>query len=159
MIFVTTGTQLKFERLENAVLKWCEFNKDVSVELQTKGRIDTTLRNLIIHDYLTDEEFIGKVIEAEVVVAHAGVGSILCALLHRKKIIVCPRRFELNEHRNNHQVDTVAKFKNMEGLYVVDDMSELHNLLDNRKALEEISSVSMKGNMIHNLRLHLSGLF
>lgn len=66
---------------------------------------------------------------ASLVVAHAGMGSILTALTNGKPIIVMPRRANLGEHRNNHQLSTVERFESLPGLNVAWNEEDLHRLL------------------------------
>ena len=48
--------------------------------------------------------------EADAVVTHAGMGTILTALEFGKPVLVMPRRGELLETRNDHQLGTAAAF-------------------------------------------------
>ena len=60
--------------------------------------------------YLTGARFREAMREADAVVAHAGVGTILTALELRKPLVVLPRRADQREHRNDHQVGTARRF-------------------------------------------------
>lgn len=67
---------------------------------------------------------------ADVVVAHAGMGSILSALELGKTIIVFPRRFEMGEHRNDHQMATARAFENHPLIKVAYNEEDLYRFLN-----------------------------
>ena len=67
---------------------------------------------------------------ASLVVAHAGMGSIITALELGKQIIVMPRRAELGEHRNDHQVASARRFAQQGRIVVALDETELVERLD-----------------------------
>jgi UDP-N-acetylglucosamine transferase subunit ALG13 len=74
---------------------------------------------------------------ADLIVSHVGMGSILTALRFRKPIVVFPRRAELGEHRNDHQLATAnwlaaAPYR---GVSVAWTVEELHALLERRETL------------------------
>nr|WP_246265824.1 glycosyltransferase [Aromatoleum diolicum] len=79
---------------------------------------------------------------ADVIVSHAGMGSILTALKFRKPIIIMPRRAELGEHRNDHQVATAKWLAGRTGIHVASDAQELERLLNQGMALAAGSELS-----------------
>lgn len=127
MIFATVGTQLPFPRLidclNNAARELAE-----PIVAQTGASIGTW-KNLDIRKTLTPEEFTQVFQSARVVVAHAGIGTILSAKDYGKPLVILPRRHELSEHRNNHQLATAAQVKDMPGIYVAWDTDTLVHLL------------------------------
>ena len=62
---------------------------------------------------------------ASLVVAHAGMGSIFTALTLGKPIVILPRRGDLKETRNNHQVATARWLSKRPGVFVANNESEL----------------------------------
>jgi len=87
--------------------------------------------------FLSPPDFQSKAREAEVIIAHAGMGSILTALEFSKPIVLMPRRAHLGEHRNDHQWATVKHLSKDVGVAVAAD--ELA-LLDQLERLEELRS-------------------
>jgi UDP-N-acetylglucosamine transferase subunit ALG13 len=59
------------------------------------------------------------------------MGSIITALEMGKPIIVMPRRCELGEQRNNHQISTAKKFLEQGTIHVAMDETELSDRLAN----------------------------
>jgi UDP-N-acetylglucosamine transferase subunit ALG13 len=68
--------------------------------------------------------------EADLVVTHAGMGTILTALELGKPTIVMPRRGHLRETRNDHQVATAESLAGDERVAVAWDEHELLEQLD-----------------------------
>jgi UDP-N-acetylglucosamine transferase subunit ALG13 len=80
--------------------------------------------------FLGSEEYQRRFAEADLVIAHAGMGTILGAIEAAKPLIIVPRRASLGEHRNEHQLGTAKRFRNVPGIRVVDDVSEIGDALD-----------------------------
>ena len=96
---------------------------------------------------------------AEIIVAHAGMGSILTSLSMGKRIIVMPRRASLHEHRNDHQFASASKLKTVSGLTVAEDTRALFAALDRHVCgtpLEPIRHLA-SNELIANLRLWIDG--
>jgi UDP-N-acetylglucosamine transferase subunit ALG13 len=62
---------------------------------------------------------------AELVVAHAGMGSVITAGEYGKPIVLLPRLASRGEHTNDHQVDTARWLRDRPGLYVADAEGDL----------------------------------
>jgi UDP-N-acetylglucosamine transferase subunit ALG13 len=84
--------------------------------------------------FLSSEQFSQKLAESDLVIAHAGMGSILPALKNKKPILVMPRFGYLGETRNEHQVATVKRLKEMGKIHVADDETALGKALENLDA-------------------------
>jgi UDP-N-acetylglucosamine transferase subunit ALG13 len=126
-IFVTVGTQLPFDRLIAAVDSWAA-EHDAEVFAQTGG---TSFRpqNIAWKDFIDSGEAGERIRTADLVVAHAGMGTILTRCETGLPMIVMPRRAELGEHRNNHQIATASRLSHLPGLWVVGNEDELHDRL------------------------------
>ena len=55
-------------------------------------------------DFISQEEFLEKVKEADIVVSHGASGSIMKALNAGKKVIAVTRLAKYGEHINDHQI-------------------------------------------------------
>lgn len=109
MIFATVGTQLPFDRLIRAIDEWAASRTCPQVFAQI-GPSEFTPRHLQYAQFIDAAEFRIRVQQAQVVVAHAGMGSIITALELGKPIVVMPRRADLGEHRNDHQLQMVRSY-------------------------------------------------
>jgi UDP-N-acetylglucosamine transferase subunit ALG13 len=127
LIFVTVGTQLPFTRLIAAMDRLAPA---LDEEVVAQVGPDKALRkNIRTYQMLTPEKFTHYMSQARVVVAHAGIGTLLECQTLGKPLIVLPRRFELREHRNDHQMATVHQIMGITGLHVAWDIGDLETLL------------------------------
>lgn len=127
-IFLTVGTQLPFDRLVKLVDSVIAINKDISCVGQI-GESAYKPKNFEVFDNLGFEEFERCFDEADVIVSHAGMGTIISAINKSKPILICPRRSKLKEHRNDHQYSSFRRFTLLKGCYGFESKSELTNLL------------------------------
>jgi UDP-N-acetylglucosamine transferase subunit ALG13 len=127
-IFVTVGTQLAFDRLIRAVDQWIGDRTDVSGFAQIGPGVYLPQR-LAYSRFVDAGEFRRHVVESSLVIAHAGMGSILTALEIGKPIIVLPRRAAFGEHRNDHQIATARSLQARGRAVVAFDERELLAML------------------------------
>lgn len=147
MIFVTTGTQLPFPRLIAAMDDWAaNASEDVVAQV---GPDDTARAHLDVRAHLKPAEFEALFSQARLIVAHAGIGSILTAKRLGKPLILAPRRFEQGEHRNDHQMATAREVSGYQGLYVAWEMADLPALLARQDLLTPTSEISEKAAALH----------
>ena len=113
MIFVTVGTQLPFERLVAAVDAWSSQRVPRFDVLAQVGSGSTAYRNIRCVRSLDSRQYAGAIAAAELIVAHAGTGSILTALGRGVPTIVMPRDNLRGEHRDDHQMQTARQLAKM----------------------------------------------
>ncbi|MFD1215225.1 glycosyltransferase [Microbulbifer celer] len=130
MIFLTVGTQFGFNRLVAAVDKWASNNLGVEVFAQV-GSGTYIPKNFGWCRYLHPVDFEKNMTSAELIVSHAGMGTIIDSLVMAKPCLVFPRRADLNEHRNDHQVATCNKLSEFDGCRIAWDEIDLFRYLDN----------------------------
>jgi len=127
MIFVTIGTQLPFDRLIRIIDKLApQLNEEIVAQVYQCGFTPQHIKTV---DFLAPDEFNALFDRAGLIVSHAGMGTILSALQKDKPIIVFPRIAALGEHRNEHQLATARKFKEMGTVNVAMDEAELTDML------------------------------
>ncbi len=106
MIFATVGTQAPFDRFVRIV---DGIAKEISEEVVVQAFRDTYApQNVRSVDFLPPDEFNELFGKARLIVAHAGMGTIISAMRQGKPIIVFPRIASLGEHRNEHHLDDLA---------------------------------------------------
>jgi UDP-N-acetylglucosamine transferase subunit ALG13 len=136
VIVVTVGMQLGFDRLIEAMDKLAP-DLGVPVVAQTgKGRY--VPKNMETREKIAPAEFEALVEQAEVIVSHAGVGSMLTAARVGRPIVLMPRRANLKEHRNDHQMATARKFEGRPGILIAYDESELPERIAQARALGQL---------------------
>lgn len=135
MIYLTIGTQLPFDRLVRIVDEWVGSSAgEVNVIAQT-GKCSYRPANFCATPFLEPVQARRMLLEADVVVAHAGMGTILERLTIGKPIVVFPRDHRLGEHRNAHQIHTAKQLESRAGVYTAYDGTTLKNLLSRRDLL------------------------
>jgi len=129
MIFVTVGSDIPFDRLIKAVDQWAsEKNRhDVFAQIGRGGWVPQFIAHT---NMLEPSEFKVRLASAQLIVGHAGMGTILSALQISKPILVMPRRGHLGETRNDHQMATARQFLLMGKVNIVLDEEELFASLD-----------------------------
>lgn len=138
MIFVTIGTQAPFDRFIKIIDEVApEVGEEIVAQVY-KGSFKP--KHIKTIDFLAPDEFDALFEKARLIVSHAGMGTILSALKQHKPIIIFPRIAANGEHRNEHQLATAEKFKEMGSVYVAMNEGELKELLLRRdlKPLAEI---------------------
>jgi len=120
---------MPFDRMVRAVDGWAHerSRRDVFAQI---GPTSWRPEHVEWTPFLEPDQFRSRVAAAKVLVAHAGMGSILTALEAGKPILVMPRRGDLKETRNDHQVATAKQFLALGRVAVAMDEHELPARLD-----------------------------
>lgn len=141
MIFATVGTQLPFDRLIDTLDNWklSHCNKNVFAQIGKSGQRPN---HIDFVKTMSVSQFDKAVAKCNVVVAHAGMGSVLTALKARKPLIIMPRRSSFGEHRNDHQLATARKLSGLPGIQVAMDTDDLIRQLNAPRSLVGESTLS-----------------
>lgn len=128
MIFVTTGTQEPFDRLLRAIDEIAPMlpGQELIVQASLKSY---TPENFKTVSYLKPADFDQYMEDADLVVSHAGMGTIITALERKKPLLVMPRLLKYGEHRNEHQLATAQKINSLNFIHVAFDENELREIL------------------------------
>lgn len=143
MIFLTVGTQLPFDRLVRAVDDWAgERGQGAAVfgQIAEPGPDGHVPRSFDWVPHLDPREFDNRFAAAALVIAHAGMGSLIGALAAAKPILILPRRAALGEHRNDHQLATARRFGSRPGITACADEAEVGPALDRLMSAPQASS-------------------
>lgn len=127
MIFATIGTQVPFERFVKMLDEVCE-RMNETVVCQTVG-CTYKAKNIRIIGSVPPDEFGRLFSEARLIIAHAGMGTILSALRQQKPLIVVPRLAAFGEQRNDHQMATAMRMHELGYVEVAYDKVQLTDLL------------------------------
>jgi UDP-N-acetylglucosamine transferase subunit ALG13 len=127
MIFCTVGTQLPFDRLLGSVDNLAIMYSDK----RFYGQIGDS--KYLPHNFewirSLDETSYHQILkEAELIIGHAGMGTILTAFEYGIPVIIIPRLLEFGEHRNDHQLSTIKKFSNRDGVFACEDINDLETV-------------------------------
>ena len=124
MIFVTAGTQLPFDRLVEVVDQIASKHTGVKFVVQA---LNSTYKakNIEVVSFLSPKDFDNYFENAKLIISHAGMGTIISALVKKKPIIVMPRLVKYNEHRNEHQLGTAKQMDTDGYVFVAYNTQEL----------------------------------
>ena len=144
MIFVTVGSQkFQFNRLLKKIDKLIE-NGNIKEEVYTQvGVSDYKPKNFKYTDFMTQDEFNKKINECSLVITHAGTGVIVNAVKKEKKVIATPRLAKYGEHVDNHQIQLIKEFEDLnfiEACYNIDDLEISLKNVKNKKFNKYVSN-------------------
>lgn len=133
------GTQNNsFHRLLEEIDKLIEnqtINEEVIVQAgYTKYQPKSEKMKII--DFISREELDTLEQEANYIITHGGVGSIITSLEKGKKVIAVPRLHEYGEHVNDHQKEIVEKFHQGGNLIGIQSVQELEGAIKKIKDFE-----------------------
>ena len=144
MIFVTVGSQkFQFDRLLKEIDKLIEdkiIDSDVFAQI---GVSDYIPRNYKYTKFLTSEEFNKYLNNCNMVITHAGTGVIVNAVKLEKKVIAIPRLEKYGEHVDDHQIQLIDEFKELnfiEPCYEIKDLKKVIKNANNKKYNKYISN-------------------
>lgn len=155
MILVTLGTQDKsFIRLLSTLEHQFELGliHDEIIVQSGYTKFDSKFMTLI--PYFSQDELDQYRQNAECIITHGGVGSILDGCRYGKKIIGVARLKEFKEHINDHQIEICEQFSKDGYILYAKDLDDIPRLIneiklfipkkyvfDNQKLLVHIKSV------------------
>lgn len=161
MIFVTTGTQLPFDRLVRAVDEWAAENPGHEIFAQI-GSGKYKPQNMEYVEKLEPNRYKHYFDKAGLVISHAGMGTIISGLESAKPLVLMPRRAALGEHRNDHQLGTAAKFGHHALIDIVESESQIgprisQSLANNTKLSEGAIKLEPSPELIRRVRDFING--
>lgn len=124
MIFVTVGSQLPFDRMVSQIDAWAATRPEVEIFGQV-GDTEDPPSHFESVSTMSPDEYQRRFAEAELIVGHAGMGTIITALELRKPLLMLARLSNLHESRNDNQVGTARHFKKFSLFEVVESESEI----------------------------------
>lgn len=130
MIFITLGSQkFQFNRLLKAVDELVE-KKIIQDEVFAQiGYSDYEPKNYKFKQFLDRDEFAEITKKSDIVITHGGTGAIIGAVKKGKKVIAVPRRAKYGEHVDDHQLQIVCQFKELDLICECDDCDKLGEAL------------------------------
>ena len=134
-IFITLGSQkFQFNRLLKAIDELCEKGtvdaEDVFAQI---GYSNYLPKNFSYKKFLDRDEFSKEMGKADIVITHGGTGAIIGAVKKGKKVIAVPRRAKYGEHVDDHQLQLVGQFKELQLICECDDAEKIGHALETVK--------------------------
>lgn len=132
MILVLLGTQNNsFHRLLEKMDELIEKKVIDEKVLVQSGYTKYESKNMRIFDLIPQEELERYQEQADLIITHGGVGSIISSIKKEKKVIAVPRLHKYQEHVNDHQKQIVEAFNRKGYIIGVNSVKELEKAIIN----------------------------
>lgn len=152
MIFVTLGSQkFQFNRMLVEIDRLIEEGKITDKVFAQIGASDYKPKNFKYKDFLTQDEFKDYMKNANLVITHAGTGAIVTALKNDKLVIAIPRLAKFGEHVDDHQIQLIDEFKELNFIEPVYEIEQLEKALENVKEKKYNKYISNTENIINDI--------
>lgn len=143
------GTQNNsFYRLLEEIDRLIEIGKINDEVIVQAGYTKYESQNMKIIDFVSNDEIEKLEQQADCIITHGGVGSIIGSIEKGKKVIAVPRLKQYGEHVNDHQLDIVESFDKLGYIIGITDVSQLEKALKRVKKFEPKKYIQNTGNII-----------
>ena len=157
MIFVTLGSQkFQFNRLLKEVDKLIETGKIKDDIFAQIGASDYKPKNYKYKEFITQEVFNDYLNKADIIITHAGTGVIVNAIKKGKKVIGVPRLAKYGEHVDDHQIQLINEFKEMNFIEPVYKMNKLKDAIETVKEKRYNTYVSNTDKIIDDIEVFIN---
>ena len=156
-IFIKLGSQkFQFNRLLKAVDELCEKGtvdaEDVFAQI---GYSDYVPQKYNYKTFLDRDEFSNEMEKADIVITHGGTGAIIGAVKKGKKVIAVPRLAKYGEHVDDHQLQLIKQFDDLNLICPCRDTNKLETALDTVQRTKYNSYKSNTLNIISSIEDYL----
>lgn len=130
-IFITLGSQkFQFNRLLKAVDTLYEKHVLTEIAFAQIGYSDYKPQHYQYIQFLDRDKFICEMEKADIVITHGGTGAIIGAVKNGKKVIAVPRLKKYGEHVDDHQIQLIKQFDELNLVCSCMDIEKLEQALD-----------------------------
>ena len=111
MIFITVGSQkFQFNRLLEKIDELIEKGIIAEPAFAQIGASDYLPKNYEYTKFLQRDEFEQRIKDSDMVITHGGTGVIIKAVKLGKKVVAVPRLSKYSEHVDDHQIQLISQF-------------------------------------------------
>lgn len=158
MIFTTLGSQkFQFNRLLKALDEQIEEGKITDTVFAQTGASDYVPKHFEYKDFLSRDEFAETMSKSDIVITHGGTGAIIGAVKKGKKVIAVPRLAKYGEHVDDHQLQLIEQFRELDLICECQDCDELYKAVETVKNTEYKSYESNTQTIIESLEQFING--
>lgn len=134
LIFITLGTQDKpFTRLLEVIEREITNGNIADEVIVQAGCTRYKSDKMQIFYLISQQDFINYMQQADLIITHGGVGSIITALKEGKKVIATPRLAQYGEHVNDHQLEIIKCFEQKNYILPLYDFDKINEVLEKSK--------------------------
>lgn len=148
-LFVPLGTQkFQFNRLVSALNDLVERGIYKPEEIVMQSSVYEEIPKFTHYELIPSSLFDRLIDDAELVITHSGVNSIISCMRRKKPLVIVPRLKMYGEHVDNHQVEIAALMKRKYDVIVVEDLTKLSEAIVEAKHHEYKPWVSHNAELI-----------
>lgn len=144
MIFVTLGSQkFQFDRLLQKLDDMVENNIITEKIIAQIGASTYLPQHYEYVRFMDREQFAETMDQCDIVITHGGTGVIISAVKKGKKVIAIPRLAKYKEHVDDHQLQLLHQFDDLElicACYEVDDLEDKYSGIRDMKFKSYVSN-------------------
>lgn len=159
MIFVTLGSQkFQFNRLLIKIDELIEQQMITDKVFAQTGASDYQPKYYDFKSFLDRTEFQKYMNDCDIVITHGGTGAIVGAVKKGKKVIAVPRLEEFGEHVDNHQIQILKQFEEMNLILPCYELGGLGEKLEEIKCMEFPKYISNTERIIQSIEEFIEGM-
>ncbi|MBE2975905.1 PssE/Cps14G family polysaccharide biosynthesis glycosyltransferase [Priestia megaterium] len=159
MILITVGTQnFSFNRLLKMV---DELMEDKVITDKVLGQVGYSSYQPIYYEgfgFKPESEMTELIELADIMITHAGVGTITTALQLRKKVIVVPRLKQYGEHVDDHQLEIAQAYRQKGYIELAKNKEELAYLLKNINSINFQNYIPEKSTILSSIQDYIANI-
>ena len=153
MIFVTVGSQkFQFNRLLKKIDEMIDKKIIKDKVFAQIGASDYKPLNYEYVDFMNQDDFNKKLDECDLLITHAGTGVIVNAVKREKKVIATPRLAKYGEHVDDHQIQLIQQFDELNFIEPLYDMDELEKKLVEIKNKQYKKYISNTDEIVNSIK-------
>ena len=119
------------------------------------GYSDYIPKNFSYKKFLDRDEFSNEMEKANIVITHGGTGAIIGAVKKGKKVIAVPRRAKYGEHVDDHQLQLIKQFDDLNLICSCQDTGKLDVALKTVQLTKYNSYESNTVNIINSIENYI----
>lgn len=159
MIFIVLGSQkFPFDRLLQALDRQVEEGQMKGDLFAQRGASSYVPKHFASRDFMDTDQFTDMMKRAEIVITHGGTGAIIKAVKLGKKVIVVPRLARYGEHVDDHQLQIMEMFHQLDLALPCPDPEELPKAVEKVKEMTFRPYVSNTKAIVEDLDSYLQSL-
>lgn len=157
MIFVTVGTQkFQMDRLIRKIDDMAE-NFPKETFFAQIGNCDYIPKHIQYERFVSRDKFDDLIEMSQLIISHAGVGSIMSGIRMGKKVIVVPRCKKYGEHVDNHQIEIAEAFKIKNCAIYCEELGRLEYIIRNEQSYQLSPYMAPDGNIQNIILDYITG--
>ena len=156
MIFISVGSQkFQFNRLLAEIDRLIENNTITDKVFAQIGNSDYKPRNYKYVDFVTQDDFNKLIEKSDIIITHGGTGVIINSIKKGKKVIAIPRLSKYKEHVDDHQIQLINEFKELNLIEAIHEVDELEKAIKKNKEKRYNKYISNTSKIVESIEKFL----